>query len=61
MKAIFESEDPKEIKMMSKAHDMSFFLFELINNSRDSFSEKGWKKILELMDEYSIDIDDLTE
>jgi len=67
MKAIFESNDPQEIKRLVKADDMADFIFELVNNGWREFKdtdydyERAWSKIHELLEEYNIDIDSLVE
>jgi hypothetical protein len=65
MKAVFESEDPTEIKRLSKANDMSSFIWELVHNGWRDFKhtdyewEKAWDKINSLLLEHGIDVDDL--
>ena len=65
MKAVFESEDPTEIKRLAKANDMSSFIWELVHNGWRDFKhtdyewEKAWDKINSLLLEHGIDIDDL--
>lgn len=67
MKVIFESEDPSEIKALAKANDMTVFIWELVHNGWREFKhtnyeyEKAWDKIRYLLNEYHIDVDDLTE
>jgi hypothetical protein len=67
MEAIFKTEEPSEIKRLSKANDMAFFIWELVHNGWRDFKytdydyEKAWKKIHELLDEHNINIDDLVE
>ena len=67
MKATFESEDPKEIKMLSKSTDMALFIWELVHNGWRDFKhtdydyQPAWDKIHSLLEEYNIDVDDLTE
>lgn len=67
MKAIFESNNHKEIKRLVKADDMAFFIFELVNNGWREFKDtdydyqKAWGKIHELLVEHNIDIDSLVE
>lgn len=66
MKVTFESEDPQEIKRLAKSSDMAYFIWELVHNGWRDFShtdydsKPAWKKIHELLEEYNIDIDDLT-
>lgn len=67
MKAIFETDDPMEIKRLIKANDMASFIWELVHNGWRDFKhtdydyEKSWGKIHELLQEYNIDIDNLIE
>ena len=67
MKATFTTEDPAEIKRLSKSEDMASFIWELVHNGWRDFKhtdydyQKAWDKIHELLNEYNIDIDDLTE
>ena len=67
MKVIFKSDEPTEIKRLSKANDMAFFIWELVHNGWREFKhtdydyEKAWDKILKLLSEHNIDIDDLIE
>jgi hypothetical protein len=55
MKAVFESEDPTEIKRLAKANDMSSFIWELVHNGWRDFKhtdyewEKAWDKINSLL------------
>lgn len=66
MKATFESEDSMEIKRLAKSSDMAQFIWELVHNGWREFKEtdyeyeKAWDKIRKLLEEYNIDIDDLT-
>ena len=65
MKAVFISEDPKEIARWSKADDMANFIWELVVNGWREFKytdydyEPAWKKIRDLLEEHRIDIEDL--
>lgn len=67
MKATFKSKDINEIKRLAKADDMAACLWELVHNAWREFKntdydyEKAWDKINEVLDEYNIDVDDLTE
>ena len=67
MKVIFESDEPTEIKRLSKCNDMAFFIWDLVHNGWREFKhtdydyEKAWDKILKLLSEHNIDIDDLVE
>lgn len=58
MKAVFESDDEQEIKRIAKSTDMALFIFHLVCNSR--IEDEGTIQLInQLMNEYSIDIDDL--
>ena len=65
MKVTFESEDILEIKQLAKSSDMACFIFELVHNSWREFKETDYdyepyrKKILSMLEDYKIDIDDL--
>ena len=67
MKVIFESDEPTEIKRLSKSNDMAFFIWELVHNGWREFKntdydyEKAWDQILKLLSKHNIDIDDLVE
>jgi len=67
MKVIFKTDDPMEIKRLAKANDMAFCLWELVNNSWRRFKntdyeyEKAWGVIQEVLEEYNINVEDLTE
>jgi len=67
MKFKIETKDPMEAKRLSKADDMAGFIWELVNNGWREFKHtdydypKAWSKIHDLLDEYSLDIDDLWE
>jgi len=67
MKAIFESNNPTEIKRFSKCNDMACFIWELVHNGWREFKhtdyeyKKAWTKIQELLNEHNINIDDLVE
>ena len=67
MKAIFESDDPTEIKRLAKSTDMALCLWEIIHNGWREFKhtdydyEKAWGKIRKIVEEHNIDVDDLTE
>ena len=67
MKATFTAKDPLEIKRLSKADDMALFIWELKYNGWRDFKhtdydyQPAWEKINTLLEEYRIDIDDLTE
>lgn len=66
MKATFLTDDPNEIKILAKANDMAMFIWELKHNGWRDFKhtdydyEPAWNKINELLDQYKINIDDLT-
>lgn len=63
----FKTNDPQEIKRLSKADDMAMFIWELVHNGWRDFKhtdydyEKAWEKIHELLSEHNINIDDLVE
>jgi len=65
VKAVFESEDPNEIKRLSKANDMAGFIWELQNNGWRRFKhtdydyQKSWDVINEFLGQYNINTDDL--
>ena len=67
MKVVFETEDPQEARRLAKAMDMASFIWELKHNAWRKFKhtdydyEKAWDAINELLEEFHIDIDDLTE
>ncbi len=67
MKAIFESEDPTEIKRLAKANDMANFIWELQNNAWRQFKntdydyQKSWDVINEFLGQYNINTDDLCQ
>lgn len=66
MKFIIKTEDEQEIKRLIKSSDMAAFIWELVHNGWHDFKyteyeyEKAWAKIHELLKEYNIDIDELT-
>lgn len=65
MKAIFESNDPIEIKRLAKVDDMAGFIWELVHNGWREFKHTdydytpAWDKIRDLLLEHQIDIDDI--
>ena len=59
MKAIFTTEDEMEAKRMTKALDMALFIWQLQHNC--TLTKKDNKIINELLEKYSINIDDLIE
>lgn len=65
MKAKFISKDEKEINRLARSLDMASFIFQLTHNSRkyyfDEDGEKAWQRVLDLLEEYNINIDDLIE
>jgi len=67
MKAKFTTDEPQEIKRLAKADDMAAFIWELVHNGWRKFKhtdydyETAWERINELLEEYNIDINDLTE
>jgi replication initiation and membrane attachment protein DnaB len=62
----FQSEDEQEIKRLAKANDMAQFIWELVHNGWRDFKhtdydyQPAWDKINELLEQYKINIDDLT-
>jgi hypothetical protein len=66
MKVTFESSDPMEIKRLAKADDMAIFIWELVNNRIRNLSRSGVDcdpfvvLVNELLEEFWIDIDELT-
>jgi len=66
MKVTFETEDPLEIKQLTKANDMASFIWELVHNGWRKFKhtdydyEKAWDVIHHLLEEYQINPDDLS-
>ena len=67
MKVTFESEDILEIKQLAKSGDMVCFIFELVHNSWREFKGTDYdyepyrQKILSMLEDYRIDIDDLID
>ena len=65
MKATFKSNDPMEIKQLAKAGDMAAFIWELKHNSWREFKHQDYDytpylvKIITMLEEHKIDIDDL--
>ena len=65
MKVTFKSDDPMEIKRLSKSTDMAMFIWELVHNGWRDFRdtdydyEPAWEKIRELLDDHDINIDEL--
>ena len=61
MIAIFKTDDPIEIKRLSKATDLAMFVWSLIRNELKDNNSISHGTIMDLLDSYSIDIDDLVE
>jgi hypothetical protein len=67
MKAVFESDEPTEIKRLAKSTDMAKCLWQIVHNGWREFKhtdyayEKAWDKIREIISEHNIDVDDLIE
>lgn len=67
MHVTFRTNDPNEVKRLAKADDMAVFIWELVHNGWRDFKhtdydyERAWDKIHELLEEYNINIEDLTE
>jgi len=63
------TKDAMEAKRLAKSLDMASFIFELIYNTRkdlsyvehDDYEEAVWDRIHQMLEEYSIDINDLIE
>lgn len=66
MKATFESEDPQEIRRLTKADDMANFIWELKHNAWREYKHTGrdhsevFEQINDMLAEFNINIDDLT-
>ena len=67
MKVEFKSNDPTEIKRLAKSTDMAACLFEIVHNGWREFKhtdydyQKAWDKIIDIISEHNIDVDDLIE
>ena len=67
MKVIFICSDEMEQKRIIKSNDMAMFIWELVNNGWRDFKHTdydyhiAWDKIHKLLDEYNININELTE
>ena len=67
MKVTFKSEDPIEIKRLSKANEMAICLFEIANNGWREFKDTDvdykmvWDTIHEIMVDNNINIEDLID
>lgn len=67
MKVTFKSEDPIEIKRLSKANEMAICLFEIANNGWREFKDtdvdykRVWDTIHEIMVDNNINIEDLID
>lgn len=67
MKTIFESDDPTEIKRLAKSTDMALCLWEIVHNGWRDFKhtdydyQRSWDKIMEIISEFNIYVDDLIE
>lgn len=67
MKLILKTDDAMEAKRLVKANDMASFIWELVNNGWRDFKHTdydyhpAWDKISTLLEEYNINIEDLTE
>lgn len=67
MKAKFTTDDSMEIKRLAKADDMAMFIWGLVHNGWRKFKytdydyQPAWDRIHELLEEFNIDINDLTE
>jgi len=67
MNVSFKSNDPIEIKRLAKSADMAACLFEIVHNGWREFKhtdydyQKAWDKIIDIISEHNIDVDDLIE
>lgn len=67
MKVTFKSEDPIEIKRLSKANEMAICLFEIASNGWREFKDtdvdykRVWDTIHEIMVDNNINIEDLID
>jgi len=65
MDAEFRSNDPTEIKRLAKSADMASCLWEIVHNGWRDFKhtdydyQKAWDKIIDIISEHNIDVDDL--
>ena len=65
----FKTNDPMEVKRLSKAGDMAFFIWELVHNfwrkwkhDETDFNVDNYREELaDLLTEHNIDIDDLVD
>jgi anti-sigma regulatory factor (Ser/Thr protein kinase) len=60
---LFISDDAKEARRLDRSLDMAIALFEIVNNAHrhKETVEEYQKRIIEIMDEQNLDIDDLIE
>jgi hypothetical protein len=69
MEFTITTDDNTEAKRLAKSLDMASFIFELAKNTRkalsynehDDYEEAIWDRIYQMLEEYSIDINDLIE
>ncbi len=67
MKASFKTNDETEIKRLAKSTDMALCLWEIVHNGWREFKhtdyddQKAWDKIIDIISEHNIDVDDLIE
>jgi len=67
MNVSFKSNDPTEIKRLAKSADMAACLWEIVHNGWREFKhtdydyQKAWDKIIDIISEHNIDVDDLIE
>ena len=67
MRATFESDDPVEIKRLSKSLDMASCLWEIVHNGWREFKHTdydydiAWNKIRDILSEHNIDVDELIQ
>ena len=57
----FETDDYIEAKRLTKATDMALFIYQLVLGDCHRDEEISKEKILELLDNYHINIDDILE
>ena len=56
---IIKTDDEMEARRITKSLHMALFIFQLLRNTK--LCDADGKKVSDLIDEYSIDIDDLIE
>lgn len=60
---LFISDDDKEARRIDRATDMAIALFEIVHNAHryKETVEEYQKRILEIMDEQNLDVDELID